>query len=202
MNMATNGEHAPPAPEAALMSLPMIQMLQIGIGVGTVAAGAMILYMMRAVSFTHGEVARDGLMVGVLSLVNLVLTCLLYFLAYAVPRWILRRRIRRLAQTVDNDHREEWDSASMNAFIPAFAYCRLLRLIMLDFPASFGLVVCLISSAFGAMERYPEAWLNALPTGVFLLYTIVSFPTRGRVLDAFRHQIELARQSDMFGARS
>ena len=118
MNMAPNGDQAPQDSKALLMSLSTIQMFQLGIGFSIVAIGAMFWYLMHTGSFAGEERASSGLMVGVVSLVTLVLMCLLYSLAYAVPRRILRGRIRRLLQTQENDPNEGLDPASLEGLHP------------------------------------------------------------------------------------
>lgn len=56
-----------------------------------------------------------------------------------------------------------------------------LRLALLEGPALFGAVICLLAVQPGVAEQVPLVWLNATSTFVLLFVVVVTFPTRERV---------------------
>lgn len=57
----------------------------------------------------------------------------------------------------------------------------VLRLALLEGPALFGAVICLLAVQPGVAEQVPLVWLNATSTFVLLFVVVVTFPTRERV---------------------
>jgi len=57
----------------------------------------------------------------------------------------------------------------------------IVRLAVLEGPALFGLVICLIAATGGALRATPLYWLNALSAVAFLGYGVLSFPTAERL---------------------
>lgn len=62
----------------------------------------------------------------------------------------------------------------------------ILRAALLEGPALFGGVVCLLAVQTGAARDLPLVWLNAASTFVTLFVVIVTFPTKERVTRALR----------------
>jgi len=65
--------------------------------------------------------------------------------------------------------------------LAALRKAMLVRLALLEGPALFGLVVCLLAALGGALRATPIYWLNALSALAFLAIAVLSFPTRERV---------------------
>lgn len=57
----------------------------------------------------------------------------------------------------------------------------ILRLALLEGPALFGLVICLLAATSGALRATPLYWLNALSALAFLAYGVLRFPTMERL---------------------
>ncbi|MBM4117619.1 hypothetical protein FJ251_07705 [bacterium] len=57
----------------------------------------------------------------------------------------------------------------------------IVRLALLEGPALFGLVICLIAATGGALRATPLYWLNALSAVAFVGYGVLSFPTAERL---------------------
>lgn len=57
----------------------------------------------------------------------------------------------------------------------------VLRLALLEGPALFGLVICLLAGISGALRATPLYWLNALSAVAFIGYGVLSFPTVERL---------------------
>lgn len=57
----------------------------------------------------------------------------------------------------------------------------ILRLAMLEAPALFGVIVCLLSAKTGALAAQPLFWLNGITALIFLVFAATGFPTRDRV---------------------
>lgn len=79
-------------------------------------------------------------------------------------------------------------SASAGAGAPAGAEslaalrkATLVRLALLEGPALFGLVICLLAALGGTLRETPVYWLNAASALAFLAFAALSFPTRERV---------------------
>jgi hypothetical protein len=62
----------------------------------------------------------------------------------------------------------------------------ILRLALLQGPALFGLVICLLGSKDGTLREKPIFWLNGLSAALFLAYSLATFPTRDRAMEMFR----------------
>ncbi len=77
--------------------------------------------------------------------------------------------------------RPESGASEAAAALAAIRSAGLLRLALLEGPALFGLVTCLLAARGGALREQPLYWLNALSAGAFLAYAALSFPTRERV---------------------
>ncbi len=61
---------------------------------------------------------------------------------------------------------------------------------MLEAPALFGIVVCLVGSLNGQLHAEPIYWLNLASTVVLVLFVALSFPSRERLVDLFRRKKE------------
>lgn len=66
----------------------------------------------------------------------------------------------------------------------------LLRAALVEGPALFGIVIILLASIFGELERQPLYWLAALPAAILLLYIAANFPTADRLKRFFVRRIK------------
>ncbi len=65
--------------------------------------------------------------------------------------------------------------------LAALRKATLVRLALLEGPALFGLVVCLLAALGGTLREAPIYGLNAVSALAFLAFAALSFPTRERV---------------------
>ncbi len=64
----------------------------------------------------------------------------------------------------------------------------LVRLALIEGPALFGAVICLLGAIDGSIDEQPLYWLNLLSGAVLVLFAIATFPTRDRLWDLVRRR--------------
>jgi hypothetical protein len=57
----------------------------------------------------------------------------------------------------------------------------IARLALMELPAMFGLMVCMLAGIRGMIAYDPVYWLNLLSAAVFLAFVGLTFPTRARL---------------------
>jgi hypothetical protein len=65
----------------------------------------------------------------------------------------------------------------------------ILRLAMLEGPALFGLVVCLLGAINGFLHTHPLYWVNAASALYFIGYVVQTFPNRQRMEEIFQTRV-------------
>lgn len=72
----------------------------------------------------------------------------------------------------------------------AMSKAHLLRLALLEGPALFGLVICLLGAIRGGLHEHPVYWFNTGSTFVLVVVAALTFPTRDKLVEAFRRKKE------------
>jgi hypothetical protein len=85
------------------------------------------------------------------------------------------------ARTLKGKRIEETDPADVESAPSRLRKAMLMRLVLMEAPAFFGLGICLIAGTRGLILHEPAYWLNLGSTVVFLAFAIISFPTRARM---------------------
>ncbi len=65
----------------------------------------------------------------------------------------------------------------------------ILRLAMLEGPALFGLVICLLGAMNGFLHTHPLYWVNAASALYFIGYVVQTFPNRQRMEEIFQTRV-------------
>ena len=77
-------------------------------------------------------------------------------------------------------------------FLALVSMASIIRLAMMEAPALFGIVICLLAVFGEGLDDQPVYWLNLASVVLFLFYLAASFPTRERVLELLRRKQEEA----------
>ena len=178
------------SPSAAL-PVWLMQVFQAGVIAGTLGVEAFILFLITPGQFGSQTDGAGVPGIGTLSTIAVVLTCLCCLLAWLVPGGILRR-IQRPPRPMPD---QATSTADPDGLMKRFSWlftARIVRLALLELPAVFGAIVCFLARQHGQTGQHPAIWLNLIPTGIFLAYGVVSFPTRQRIDEILHGQMQLA----------
>ena len=196
MEPGINEERSGLDTDSARKQVTMLQCFQVGI------VCSMILFMVVAFqAFSFGEptdeMSRDEeasrmRTMYTMSLVNAGMAFVGYLLAWAVPGRLVNIP-KRFARSIAAEPEPQPDSSHADTFLKYFTTVRIIRLAMIEGPAFFAGIACIIGGS-DLTAKYPAIWLNLIPAGIFLLYGIAAFPTRGRLKDIFEEQMAHARR--------
>lgn len=150
-------------PEAGLRALRVVTAAMIAV-VTTFAAAVLVLA--EYADPAPGQQGTDTLL-GFLSLMHVVIagTC------YAVAGMLFTRTVRRPADP---------DAPPGEAFV-RLRGALIVRLALIETPATMGLMICLLGALWGVLRSEPAYWLNLFSTAVFLLFAVRTFPTRSGI---------------------
>jgi hypothetical protein len=134
------------------------------------------------------EAAADAEAVGLIRMLSLgvlmMATAIYGTVMHLYPRILLRARPADAAPATPASDPATW-------FLVRIRTAEILRLALLEAPALFGLVVCVLAAFNGVLHAHPVYWLNALPAVVLIAYATLNFPTLDRLVDRFRiHLLE------------
>lgn len=133
----------------------------------------------------------DGSDPGILPILGMVHGAMLVTLiplSLLLPALVLRR-LGAAARTPSGA--DVAPAAFVNVWLRSLSAVLIVRMALLEGPALFGNVVLLMAVLGGHVDAQPLYWLNAGTTGLLLLVTVATFPTRERVLGLFRrHALE------------
>jgi hypothetical protein len=102
-------------------------------------------------------------------------------LVVAYPASVLVYR-RILARAFSMEQR----SVSAESVISSMRMAGIIRLAIMEWAAFFGLVVLVVATQQGVLQRAPLYWVNLVSTAVMLWFVLTAFPTRARLEEASR----------------
>ena len=177
-------------------SLQSLQIVQLAMASGVlILAGAVLVLHLTGASRSAAPALPERDLVWPLTLAHAAAALGLWALALLIPALFLRPA--RLFRSGPSSVRPSSDIPGRERrCLDAFRGAFILRVALLEAPALFGLVLCLLASMSGRLEEQPAYWLNGLSAVVFLLFVAVSFPTRHRVMEWFRRLERRARGLD------
>lgn len=138
----------------------------IAVAVATACGAAILVHLTRPPLSgppSYGEVS----LVSLLSLVHVLLAVSLYGAAFM----LYRKRVSTPPPA----------PATADTCLGIIRAASLLRLALLEAPALFGVVICIIASQRGVLHAEPLTWLNLASSAAFFIVLILTFPTRDRV---------------------
>jgi hypothetical protein len=65
----------------------------------------------------------------------------------------------------------------------------ILRLAFFEAIAFIGLSVCVIAVSTGVVDGHPEFWLNCTTTLILAVFSVMTFPTKERVVQLFNEKL-------------
>lgn len=65
----------------------------------------------------------------------------------------------------------------------------ILRLAFFEASAFIGLSVCVIAVSTGVIDGHPEFWLNCTTTLILAVFSVMTFPTKERVVQLFNEKL-------------
>ena len=121
-----------------------------------------------------------------LSFVHTIMAIACWSLGFYLYEAILRRkRFGSILQVLPGIHSEDPQAGFWVSLRGAF----VIKIAMLQAPALFGLIICLLAILSGDIYSSPLYWLNTLSAVVLVLYMASAFPTRDRIVDVFRMMV-------------
>lgn len=132
----------------------------------TACSAALIVHAARTPDPAQAAYA-DLTLVSILTLAHLVLAAGAWGLAFVLYRKRLARPFETPPTAAD--------------CLAALRTATVLRLAVLEAPALFGAIVCLIASQRGVLDVEPLYWLNLASAAAFVAAAVLTFPTRDRV---------------------
>jgi hypothetical protein len=134
--------------------------------VAAACAAAIALHIGRtpnALTATYEDIS----LVTLLSLIHLILAAALFAAAFMLY-------VRRVAPRPGT-------SPTVEECLRTLRSASILRLSLLEMPALFGVLICIVASQRGVLDLEPLYWLNLASAAAFLVITALTFPTRDRV---------------------
>ncbi|MBI4616185.1 MAG: hypothetical protein HY720_21390 [Planctomycetes bacterium] len=150
---------------------------------GALAAGVLTFAMAVGVLFAQGsgaaEIPEGALQTLLtLSLANVLLTTSAAAMAVLLPGLMVRPGL----VPMDSQERAALCLGRIRSAI-------IVRFAVLEGPALYGWVVCLVAQRNGVLSTDPRFWLNALSTLPFVAGVVLGFPTRERLKGIFETRI-------------
>ncbi len=161
------------------MNIARIIQLAIMAGVGAFA------FIVGLVWVREGELLVDASaieLMDILTIVNLILTATLFPLALFISNRIFSPENQALAAG------EQGEESIATRCVGIQRSGLVVRLAMMEGPAIFGLVVCLIATLDGVLQSNPQYWANLLGTAILLLYGGATLPSKERLLAWFERR--------------
>jgi hypothetical protein len=159
------------------------QVIYFGIVSGATFLMGMILYL----HFSGGEpqIASESsvAMVNRLTVMHFALLVVLLFLSRYIPAFFVsERRIGSMMESLGSA-----DNADVAASLVAvMRTAKIMEIAVIEGPAFFGMVICLMAVTNQVMAGHPLYWINSVSYLVLVYRIYTDFPTRERVLEAFR----------------
>jgi hypothetical protein len=163
------------------------QVIYFGIASGATFLMGMILYL----HFSGGEsqMASESsvVMVNRLTMMHFALLVALLFLSRYIPAFFVsEKRIGSMMKSM-----EAADNADVAASLVAvMRTAKIIEIAVIEGPAFFGMVICLMAVTNQVMSGHPLYWINTLSYLVLVYRIYTDFPTRERVLEAFRSRFQ------------
>jgi hypothetical protein len=154
-----------------------LQIIHLALGAGVTVFAIVVLVLNAVVEFPASDATSY---LGTLTIVNLVLTVLLFTFAlrfhdYRLSRASLENRVGSGALTVERCFDE-------------IRTAHIIRLALLEAAAMFGIVICLLAVVQGAMPVSEFYLINLIGVVLFLLFISGTFPTQDRILHTFEQK--------------
>lgn len=165
-----------------------MQIVQAALGMGVFTFGIVIavLYTTAAAIPTREDIEW----IQMLTLVHLLILSGGAAMANILFRSLFSER--QLAAASERKVRDNRGQALTDPAAKALAHVRsaiILRLAVLEAPALFGLVICLLTITSGVAAVAPIYLLNGLSAAGFIVYVATTFPNRDRLAGIFNEYV-------------
>jgi hypothetical protein len=170
----TGGQIAEALTSAYLRPLAIIHL---AVSAGPILFAVIVLFVMS----TTGEVApeaQDNSLLNVLSLANIFIMGSAWFVGTFI--------FQRLCSKQTSDESTETDpTLRVERVLASLRNGLMVRLVMIEGAAIFGLTVCLISIMRGVLPKESVYWFNLAPLAVLLGYSLTNFPSKSKIISIF-----------------
>lgn len=183
--------------EAAIDSgqqLRMQQGIHVAIGLGPIVFAVIIGFVYSRTAAQPPDPDSIGLLRFV-SLVHIAVAFICWTASFIVPGVILS--VRRLDAAIGQPMvaargltRPITDPYEI--LLTLMLQAHIVRIALLEGPALFGLVVCLVGTVQGQIQTHPVYWFNTGSTVVLALLLAITYPTRDKLVETFRRKKETA----------
>jgi hypothetical protein len=113
----------------------------------------------------------------VCSLVHAVIAATTFGLAVVLPRLVWTRM-----------HARRRTDAGGRA-LTAVRAVLVLRLVLCEAAATFGLIVCILGATLGVLRTHPLYWLNACSALILIVFIVLTFPDEERLVALYQRLI-------------
>lgn len=164
--------------------LRQMQILQVAI----TAAPLLYLVVVFILEFTLTPATTGDAMVetlAILSVAHCILAIIAYGASFALFNGLFTEQRLRRSMPLGQISTELLVNLSLMLLRTGI----ILRLAFFEGIAFVGLSICVIGVSTGAIDAHPEFWLNGTTTGVLLVFSVMTFPTKERMVQLFNEKL-------------
>ncbi|MBL7996790.1 hypothetical protein JNM05_15595 [bacterium] len=170
----------------------VIQIIQGAIGLGVVMFMGVVLFVYSSQTMSvDARIANDDYdLINLLTLAHIMIAAGVYTVARVVFNLLLSSSVLRNGVTkVMKDGQGRVIDSPAEKILAIIRSAIIVRLAMLEAPALFGLVICLIGTFNGTIQETPSIWLNAITSLILIGFVILTFPNKEHIEEIFNSRI-------------
>lgn len=170
------------------LALRTFQIIHGAIGLGVVMFLGVVLFVYSSQPANLGaNITKDDYdLIKILTLAHIMVAAGVYTVARVVFNLLLSSTA--LQGGVSKEMKDAQGRIISNPSEKILAMIRsalIIRLAMIEAPALFGLVICLIATLNGTVFETPSIWLNASTSLILIGFVILTFPNKERLEEIF-----------------
>ncbi|MBL7960963.1 hypothetical protein JNL27_12070 [bacterium] len=173
-------------------NIRMIQIIQGAIGLGVVMFMGVVLFVYSSQTMNvDARITNDDYdLINILTLAHIMVAAGVYTVARVVFNLLLSSSVLRNGVTkVMKDGQGRIIENPAEKILVIIRSAMIVRLAMIEAPAIFGLVICLIATFNGTILETPSIWLNAITACILIGFIILTFPNKERLEEIFNTRI-------------
>ncbi|KAB2880588.1 ATP synthase F0 subunit C [bacterium] len=173
-------------------NIRVIQIIQGAIGLGVVMFMGVVLFVYSSQTMNvDARITNDDYdLINILTLAHIMIAAAVYTVARVVFNLLLSSSVLRNGVTkIMKDGQGRVIENPAEKMLAIIRSAMIVRLAMIEAPAIFGLVICLIATFNGTIQETPSIWLNAITALILIGFVILTFPNKERVEEIFNSKI-------------
>lgn len=169
-------------------NIRVFQIIQIAIGLGVVMFMGVVLfvYSSQTGSMNPAIMKDDYDLIKVLTLAHIMIAAGVYTIARVVFNLLLGPSALQSGVTkAMKDAQGRIIESPAEKILIMIRSAIIVRLAMIEAPALFGLIICLIATLNGTIRETPLIWMNMITAWILIGFVILTLPGKGRLEELF-----------------